>query len=133
MKISEIQKQVHALAKDKGWWSETKPNPKERAGLHMLMVSEIAEATECLRDNQPPIWQNGALYGDKIEPDSRSFTGEKLWSSSEKPEGELVELADCIIRILDYCEAMGFDLERAIEIKHKFNVTRAVRHGGKVF
>ena len=42
------------------------------------------------------------------------------------------ELADCILRILDYCGREGINIERAIREKHEFNKRRAYRHGGKV-
>ena len=49
----------------------------------------------------------------------------------EKREGVAVELADCMIRILDYCGHAGIDIEEAIRIKHEYNKTRPYRHGGK--
>lgn len=49
----------------------------------------------------------------------------------KKPEGVAVELADCMIRILDYCGHAGIDIEEAIRIKHEYNKTRPYRHGGK--
>lgn len=41
------------------------------------------------------------------------------------------ELADCVIRIMDYCEAAGIDLAFAIRDKMRHNEQRAHRHGGK--
>lgn len=41
------------------------------------------------------------------------------------------ELADCCIRIFDYCGARGIDLEKAILKKIEFNRTRPYRHGKK--
>lgn len=52
-------------------------------------------------------------------------------AQSKKPEGVAVELADCVIRILDYCGHAGIDIEEAIRIKHEYNKTRPYRHGGK--
>ena len=41
------------------------------------------------------------------------------------------ELADCCIRIFDYCGAHGIDLEKALIKKIDYNKTRPYRHGKK--
>jgi len=41
------------------------------------------------------------------------------------------ELADCCIRIFDYCGARGIDLKEALAKKIEFNKTRPYRHGKK--
>lgn len=43
------------------------------------------------------------------------------------------ELADVVIRIMDFCEARGIDLEQNILMKIEKNKTRSFRHGGKQF
>ncbi len=43
------------------------------------------------------------------------------------------ELADCIIRIFDYCGAKKIDLEKAILGKIEKNKKRSYRHGNKKF
>lgn len=48
-----------------------------------------------------------------------------------KPEGIPIELADAIIRILDYCGYAGIDIDAAISQKHEYNKSRPYRHGGK--
>ena len=105
MKINETVQAVHETAKSKGW-HEVERSPLE---IHMLVVSEVAEATECARKRTEPVWIG--LDG--------------------KPEGEAVELADAVIRIMDYFGAKGWDLEKVIQEKMEFNATRPHRHGGK--
>lgn len=51
--------------------------------------------------------------------------------ADEKPEGIAVEMADCIIRILDWCGKEGIDIDRIISTKHEYNKSRPYRHGGK--
>ncbi|MDR1066865.1 MAG: hypothetical protein LBL35_05470 [Clostridiales bacterium] len=47
------------------------------------------------------------------------------------PRGVPVELADCLIRILDICAAYDIDIESVISVKMKYNAMREYRHGGK--
>ncbi len=48
-----------------------------------------------------------------------------------KSEAIAEELADCCIRIFDYCGAKKIDLEKALLKKIEYNKTRAYRHGKK--
>jgi NTP pyrophosphatase (non-canonical NTP hydrolase) len=123
--LNEWVTEVHELAKSKGWYDgTTERSPLE---MHMLIVSEIAEATEEARKREmPPIYQFPMEHGGG----PLTIPGDK-WVAYEKPEGELVELADAVIRIFDYCGARGWDLEQAIRLKHAYNQTRPHRHGGK--
>ena len=40
-----------------------------------------------------------------------------------------VELADCIIQILDTCAAAGIDIGECLVAKHEYNKTRPYKHG----
>lgn len=123
MRLSDIQKEVHHVAKAKGWYDKERSIGESIALIH----SELSEALECYRNNESqPVWQTTDKQEIIITPISDS------WRADVKPEGILTELADSVIRIMDLCESKGWDLEKAIKLKHEFNKTRPHRHGGKV-
>lgn len=47
-------------------------------------------------------------------------------------DGMPVRLASACLYIEDLAKHHGFDLENAMRVKHKYNETRAYRHGGKL-
>lgn len=57
----------------------------------------------------------------------------KIMSQKHKPEGVGIELVDSIIRTLDLLEALGYDTEALMQMKHIYNKTRSYRHGNKRF
>jgi NTP pyrophosphatase (non-canonical NTP hydrolase) len=96
--------EIYGMAKQKGWHDD----PRSDLEVHMLIVSEVAEATEAVR--------NGALH---------------FYMDGAKPEGQAVELADAIIRILDFAGSKAWDIGGIIEKKIAYNATRPYKHGKK--
>lgn len=125
--FDEMQQYCYLNAKDKGFWKEQEAviailrganlNPQEEEKLVKavddaffamkgdLMHSELGERTEAQRKSLP---------SDKLPP---PFTGEEE------------ELADVIIRILDYAGRRRMKLGAAVMLKIRYNSGRPYMHG----
>ena len=137
--LNNVAMEIHKNAVEHGWWEEERELPE----ILMLCVSELAEALEEYRNGRPNIWfaciPTDVFAGCRNMAHCKSEksnlgcvkTSEDCRYKDKKPEGVAIELADCIIRILDYCGKAGIDIENAIRIKHEYNKSRPYRHGGK--
>ena len=110
MQINSAVKESYDNAKDHGWHD----SERSIGDLICLMHSELSEALEEHRNGHLP----SEIYFNDNKPN--------------KPEGIPVELADCIIRIFDFCGLYGIDLETVLKQKMEYNRTRPYRHGNKV-
>ena len=128
MNLTEFSKEVHENAVAHGWWDEE----RSFGDIIALCHSELSEALEEYRDKKPNVYYVIDMEQEdgQIIPCIRTDWGDGSFEN-EKPEGIAVELADCIIRILDYCGKEGINIEQVIKIKHEYNKTRPYRHGGK--
>ena len=102
--INYIAELIHKNAVAHGWWE----NDRELPEIIALCHSELSEALEAYRNNEPMIWDNNG-----------------------KPDGIAVEMVDCVIRIFDYLEYKGIDICDTMLKKHEYNETRPYKHGGK--
>jgi len=100
-----ISQEVNTIAIEKGWWRSDRSDGE----LIALMHSELSEALEGLRHGNP--------------------------ASDHIPEYTAVEeeLADVIIRIMDYAIARNYRVAEALIAKVAFNRGREFMHGGKKF
>jgi len=116
--LNYLAAECHCTAKEKGW------HEKERSPLEIaaLIHSEISEFVEDERDPQKWPASGIGLAHDGID-----------CILPAKPIGPAIELADALIRILDYMQHRGYDIECAVRLKMEYNKTRAHRHGGKKY
>ncbi len=112
--------------------------PEDPFKAHMLIVTEVVEATECVRRCEPPLWVEGGEPGHIVEIESNV----QLAVENEagllteppyclKPEGEASELVDVMIRVAGYFAHRGWDLDSLVRAKLAYNQTRPYRHGNK--
>ena len=110
--LNELAREAHQIAVEHGWW-EKKPTFGE---LVALMHSELSEALEEYRAGRPMVW-HACMTSDEDTPCTKEECGDwyngkcELTCLSPKPEGIAVELADCIIRILDWAGHESVDME----------------------
>ena len=129
--FNELAWEIHENAMAHGWWEENRTFPEIVALCH----SELSEALEEYRNGRPMVYC--------VNPDCEILrsrgTGEDVCCNvcgfrdgKAKPEGITTEMADCIIRILDWAGAEGIDMDAVIRAKMGYNKTRPYKHGGKV-
>ena len=96
---------IHTTAKSKGWWDSKRSDGECVA----LMHSELSEALEAMR------------HGNPKSEHIPEFTGVEE------------ELADVIIRIMDFAHAKNMNVPAALITKMAFNQNRPKMHGNKKF
>jgi len=134
MALKELAKEIHQNAVDHGWWD----TPRSVSEILCLIHSEISEALEEDRNHHAPneTYYSGKVKKGNVEVIATFDHQTAMFHNNDhilvnKPEGIPSELADAIIRILDFCEHYGIDIDSAIREKMEFNKTRPYRHGGK--
>lgn len=101
MAFDALTVRAYQIAKDHGWHEQERNDGEVLSLIH----SEISEALQALRAGNPP---------DKCCPE---------FSNLE------IELADAIIRIMDYAAEKNLDISGAIVAKMEYNKNRPYKHG----
>lgn len=94
---------VHQMTVDKGFWNDA---PRNKGEMIALIHSEVSEVLEAVR---------------------KPRSSEKIPQFSQEAE----ELADVVIRVMDYAYGHNLDLVGAIKFKVLHNATRPHKHGKK--
>lgn len=141
MSLNDLAQQIHQTAVEHGFWDEE----RNFGEMLALMHSELSEALEEHRDGKPVHYYsyhhgpavhmptmhflNGIAYWD---PEFRVEVKEEdlvKYGATRKPEGVAVELADCLIRILDTMASLGVNIDEVVREKMAYNDTRSHKHG----
>lgn len=124
MKISQLQKLIHANAKAKGFHDKE----HNKGELLMLVVSELGEALEADRKGR---WaEQTDIDWIKLGAADEVHLIKEYFPAKIKDTFQ-DEIADAVIRLLDISELYGIDLEFHIKAKMEFNATRERLHGKK--
>lgn len=120
---------------EKGWRASDS-EPRNVGELIALLHSEVSEAFEAYRNDEPPLWYEyaaGRRSNQPSLPEHDVYLGDTNPDGIVlgKPQGIASELADVIIRVLDMADEHEIPLVQAILDKHAYNQTRPYRHGGK--
>ncbi len=122
MKWNEFAVEVHQLAVEKGWWE---PRPSF-ADIVVMCHSELSEAVEEYRKGMPMLYYpcNAGRLCEDDKTTGRMDCGSRVYdpktpdipckAKSKKPCGVAVEMADCILRILDVLAEAGVDIDAEI-------------------
>jgi len=154
MKINELIKEAHENAIEKGFYDKCRrcggaryyadiscpdcggtgiDQDKNIPGLLMLIVGELSESIEALRNkkrapvNFHELEDGGILYeleGGKIIRNYSKFSFDEFIKNTFEDE-----IADTFIRLADLCGYLKIDIEKHIKAKIKYNKTRPKKHG----
>lgn len=106
MNLTDLSYEIHEWAVDKGFWEHETMGP----------------------EHEPNMFLNPSIGPEKIAL-MHSELSEALESERDGDTNTEEELADTIIRILDFCGWRGYDIHNAILIKMDENAKRPVKHG----
>ena len=125
--LNELAREINAIAKEKGWHDEER-SFGEYCALFHAEISEALEEHRAGRHNRESYYSCKSIDG----PNRCTRVPQNCYECEfAKPEGIPIELADCIIRILDFCGQYDIDIDEVIRTKIEYNKTREYKHGGK--
>lgn len=121
--LKELAEEVYEGNKSRGFWDTDQDNFPAKIAL---MHSELSEALE---GDRKGIHAQKNKYFSEL---AKGVPFEEAFRTNIKESVE-DELADTVIRILDWCGATGIDIGWHIQEKLKYNDTRGRLHGGKKY
>lgn len=142
--INEAQRMCHGLAVEGGWWNKSEEAiaaqaildsdnaPVEGSPLHKILVKQANEERNPL--------ELQALMHSEISEALEGVRKDQMDDKLPHRKMEEVELADVIVRVLDYAGGRGLDVGGALVEKLIFNIHREdhklenrMKEGGKKY
>lgn len=103
--LNDLAKEIHQNAKDKGFWD----SPRNTGELFMLIISEASEALEANRKGR-----NADIKQYKAVTGSNEMVFNQIAFRNFIKDTVSDELADVVIRILDYCASQEIEIRPAL-------------------
>ena len=105
--LNDLAKEIHQNAKDKGFWD----SPRNTGEIFMLIISEASEALEAHRKVRKADLKQFALPNNGNVTDEQWF---KISFENCVKDTTADEIADVVIRILDYCASQEIEIKPAL-------------------
>jgi len=149
MNIKQLQKICHQIAVKKGFWEYICPHCKGKGKIEVIIDVNANKIQKKMLLCYKPKFKKSFLicrncggkkkiFDDRNNGEMIALMHSELSEALEELRKEdcnikLVgeELADCVIRIMDFCQAREIDLEKEILKKIKKNRKRPYKHGKK--
>lgn len=140
--LDGLAERIHKIAVSHGFWP---PEGRNFGEMMALIMSEAAEALEQHRIGNPAFYYTAKLDGEDL-PVYHGEDGDIYFEATNarvpkgarlKPEGAVVELADCVIRCFDTMHHLvmtdesldNFTVDDIISMKVDYNRGRPHKHG----
>lgn len=129
--LNKLAKKIHGNNVEKGFDSK-----KAHFALCVALIhSEVSEALEADRSGKRADLK---AYTSKIPFSTAPLIGKSAPVNVEAFREHIKdtvedELADVVIRVLDYCGAHNIDISKHVALKVQYNETREHKHGGKFY
>jgi NTP pyrophosphatase (non-canonical NTP hydrolase) len=134
--LSRMTEAVYRTNVANGWFDPADRDPMVDC---MLLVTEVAEMAEAIRDHEMddeieykvPLDDTGRVEVVRVGLDSGEDRHYQAIGLVGKPVGFASEVADVLVRLLDTAHRQDVNLSRVFDRKLEYNATRGYKHGNK--